>query len=107
MPKDFADSRRFIGALCELRLAEWLIENHYWTFSPVINHDSPIDLVAVGQDGEVMLLDSKADNKRVNKNRIAPSRIYRPRSELQKKLGVRIAYVQADGTVSITNHHED
>lgn len=107
MPKDFADSRRFIGALCELRLAEWLIENHYWTFSPVINHDSPIDLVAVGQDGEVMLLDSKADNKRVNKNRIAPSRIYRPRSELQKKLGVRIAYVQPDGTVSITKHHED
>ena len=104
MPKDFADERRFIGALCELRLAQWLLENQYWAFSPVINHDSPIDLVAVGQDGEVLLLDSKADNMRVNKGRISPSRIYRTRSELQKRLGVKIAYVAADGTVSITDH---
>jgi hypothetical protein len=107
LPNDFADKRRFTGALCELRLAQWLIENHYWTFSPLINHDGPIDLVAVGQDGEVLLLDSKADNMRVNKGRNSPSRIYRLRSELQKKLGVRIAYVKADGTVSITKHHED
>ena len=105
MPNAFADKRRFTGALCELRLAQWLIENQYWAFSPVINHDSPIDLVAVGQDGEVLLLDSKADNKRVNKGRISPSRIYRPRSELQKQLGVKIAYVAADGTVSITDHN--
>lgn len=104
MPNDFADSRRFTGALCELRLAQWLLENQYWAFSPVINHDSPIDLVAVGQDGEVLLLDSKADNMRVNKGRISPSRIYRTRSELQKRLGVKIAYVAADGTVSITDH---
>jgi len=72
----------------------------------VINHDSPIDIVAVGQDGEILLLDSKADNKRVNTARSKPSRIYRPRSQLQKKLGVRIAYVEADGTVSIIDHED-
>ena len=104
MPKDFADERRFTGALCELRLAQYLLEHQYWAFSPVINHDSPIDLVAVGQDGEVLLLDSKADNKRVNKGRTSPSRINRIRTEQQKKLGVRIAYVEADGSVSITDH---
>lgn len=106
MPEDFADSRRFTGALCELRLAQYLLENRYWAFSPVINHDSPIDIVAVGQDGEILLLDSKADNKRVNTARSKPSRIYRPRSQLQKKLGVRIAYVESDGTVSIIDHED-
>ena len=57
-----------------------------------------------GQDGEILMLDSKADNNRVNKGRISPSRMYRPRSELQKQLGVKIAYVAADGSVSITDH---
>lgn len=106
MPKDSADKRQFTGALCELRLAEWLVENHYWTFSPVVHHNSPIDLIAVSPDGEVLLLDSKADNKRVNKGRTKPSRINRMRTELQKKLGVRLAYVQADGTVSIIDHED-
>lgn len=107
MPKDSqtgSDNRLSVGALCELRLADWLLKNNYWVFSPIVNHDGPIDLVAVNRDGEILLLDSKADNKRVNTDRQKPSRIYRPRSKLQKKLGVRIAYVEADGTVSITDH---
>lgn len=107
VPKDSrtgSDNRLSVGALCELRLADWLLKNNYWVFSPIVNHDGPVDLVAVNRDGEILLLDSKADNKRLIAGRKTPSRIYRTRSELQKKLGVQIAYVAADGTVSITDH---
>lgn len=96
--------RQAVGAKAELSLAADLTQKGYWVFSPITNHDGPIDLVAVNQSGEILLLDAKADNKRLNKNRITPSRIYRVRTKIQKELGVRIAYVDGDGKVSITDH---
>lgn len=94
----------FKGAAAEARLAAYLIDNDYWVFSPVINHDGPIDLVAVNKDGEIQLFDAKVDAQRANPGRTTKARIYRVRKKIQRELGVKIAYVDADGKVSITDH---
>jgi hypothetical protein len=42
------------------------------------------------------LLDSKQDAKRVNPGRSKPARIYRPLTAIQKRLGVRMAYIDIE-----------
>jgi hypothetical protein len=94
----------FKGAAAEARLAAYLIDNDYWVFSPLINHDGPIDLIAVNKRGEIQLFDAKADAQRANPGRTKQHRIYRVRKKIQRDLGVKIAYVDEDGNVSITDH---
>lgn len=94
----------FKGAAAEARLAAYLIDNDYWVFSPVVNHDGPIDLIAINAEGDVNLFDAKADSFRVNPGKKVAHRIYRVRKKIQRELGVKIAYVDADGKVSITDH---
>jgi len=94
----------FKGAAAEARLAAYLIDNDYWVFSPVVNHDGPIDLIAVNAKGEIKLFDAKSDSFRVNPGKTTPHRIYRVRKKIQRELGVKLAYVDQDGNVSITDH---
>jgi len=94
----------FKGAAAEARLAAYLIDNEYWVFSPLINHDGPIDLIAVNKAGEIQLFDAKADSQRANPGSTKLHRIYRVRKKIQRDLGVKIAYVDEDGNVSITDH---
>ena len=64
----------------------------------------PVDLVVVTKNGEISLFDAKADSFRINPSKRTPHRIYRVRKKIQRDLGVKIAYVDADGKVSITDH---
>ena len=64
----------------------------------------PVDLVAVNKNGEISLFDAKADSFRINPGKKTPHRIYRVRKKIQRDLGVKIAYVDEDGKVSITDH---
>ena len=94
----------FKGAAAEARLVAYLIDQNYWVFTPAVNHDGPIDLIAVNKDGEIQLFDAKADAQRANPGRTNKARIYRVRKKIQRDLGVKIAYVDDDGNVSITDH---
>jgi len=69
-----------------------MLRKGYYVFRPLA-HQGPADLICVNEDGKIVLLDSKADKFRLNPNRRIPNRIYRKRSDVQKKLNVRIAYV--------------
>jgi hypothetical protein len=84
------------GEICETILAEYLIRAGYLVFRPSAV-TGPVDIVAVHPDtGNVYLLDSKKDSKRLVPPRKTPTRIYRTLTKEQKKLGVRMAYVDMD-----------
>lgn len=83
------------GKICELILEEFLFRRGYWVFKP-IGEPSPADFIALSPSGDIFLFDAKKDGRRVNPNRIKPSRIYRPRSDVQKMFNIRIAYVNLD-----------
>jgi hypothetical protein len=84
------------GEICETILAEYLIRAGYLVFRPTAV-TGPVDIVAVHPDtGNVYLLDSKKDKKRIQQPRKTPTRIYRKLTDTQKKLGVRMAYVNMD-----------
>ena len=94
----------FKGAAAEARLAAYLIDEGNWVFTPICNHDGPIDLIAVNKAGEISLFDAKSDSFRSNPGRTTEHRIYRVRKKIQRDLGVKIAYVDLKGNVSITDH---
>lgn len=83
------------GKLCELILEEWLFERGYWVMKPTAE-PCPADFVAISPSGDIFLLDSKKDNRRVLKGRNQPTRIYRKLNDIQKRLGVRMAYVDLE-----------
>jgi len=62
---------------------------------PITAH-GPVDVAAITPEGDMYLFDSKNDRKRMNLGRKKADRIYRIRTNLQKKLGVRIAYVDME-----------
>mgnify|MGYP003632450119 FL=1 len=86
------DFRQQQGQICETILTEWLLRQGYYVLRPLAGQ-GPVDCVAYNDDGEILLLDSKQDASRVSTGRKVASRIHRPRSPLQKLLGVRTAYV--------------
>tara|TARA_R110000803_G_scaffold25276_3_gene60345 strand:- start:617 stop:925 length:309 start_codon:yes stop_codon:yes gene_type:complete len=81
------------GAEAELIVAQCLVSMGYFVFSPVVSMQGPVDLIAIGEEKQIYLIDAKYDAQRIMKGRKKPSRIYRVRTPLQKKLGVKIAYV--------------
>ena len=83
------------GKICELILEEFLFRRGYWVFKP-IGEPSPADFIALSPSGDIFLFDAKKDGRRVNPNRTKPSRIYRPRSDIQKMFNIRMAYVNLD-----------
>ena len=82
------DTRHQTGDVCESILAEYLLRKDWWVFLPLSSY-GPVDVVAITPEAEIFLFDSKADRFR----KIQNNRIYRVRSALQKKLNVRMAYV--------------
>ena len=87
------------GTRSELVVSEHLVGLGFYVFSPVVHQQGPVDIVAVNDEGDVFLIDAKTDTKRLNRNAKTPSRIYRIKSDLQKKLGVIHAYVTKTGDV--------
>ena len=83
------------GNVCEAILSEYLMRNNFYVLRPY-SAFGPVYIVAYNERGEVYLIDSKTDSSRVNPNRTNPTRITRPRSRLQKLLGVHLAYVDFD-----------
>lgn len=83
-----------LGQVCEAILTEYMLRLGYYIFRPLA-HQGPCDLICINEEGEVVLLDSKSDAFRVNPGRKIPARIYRKRSDLQKCLNVRMAYVDS------------
>tara|TARA_R110000824_G_scaffold11224_1_gene48608 strand:+ start:1202 stop:1513 length:312 start_codon:yes stop_codon:yes gene_type:complete len=88
------DSRQQLGQVCEAILTEYMLRLGYFVYRPLA-HQGPADLICVNEAGNIILLDSKSDKKRINPGRKKATRIYRPRSDVQKRLDVHIAYVDA------------
>ena len=101
------DPRHVDGLSCELLLMKYLVNKGYYVFSP-LGSQSPIDVVAVDKNGQAFFFDSKKDARRVNPGRKNKDRIHRPRTDLQKQMGVRMAYVDLeDGNVHIVPSLQD
>jgi len=101
-------SRQQEGRISEAILTEYFLRRNYYVFAPMAAH-GPVDLVVIHREtGEVILLDAKKDRQRELKGRSKPCRIHRIRKPIQKKMGVRLAYVNLDDrTVHIVPAIED
>jgi hypothetical protein len=92
------------GRIAEAILVEYFLRRNCYVFAPPAAQ-SPIDLVVVNPEtGEIILLDAKKDSKRTKgwQGRAPHHRIHRLRTPTQKRLGVRMAYVNIeDRTVHI------
>ena len=97
--------KRRIGALCEAIATEHFIERGFFCFHPWFGI-GPIDLICVKATlPEILLLDVKADNTRMLKGRNVPTRISRVLTPHQRRLGVRICYVNPrTRAVHLANH---
>ena len=71
-------------SVCELIAAEYFMTRVYWIFM-ASQSCSPIDLIAVNENGP-RLLQVKKNDTRVDLGRSKPARIHRVRTELQKQL---------------------
>lgn len=80
-----------LGLLAELRAAQWLLEQGFWTFLPVGGF-GPIDLVAVSKTGKVHLFDVKSASRRSKTGYIVSRKL----SAFQRMIGVRLLYVDTD-----------
>ena len=97
------DQRLIDGDVCELICAEHFMRQGYWVF-PAAQGSSPIDMIIVNAAG-ARLLQVKKNAGRVNPGRKGKARIHRPRSNVQKALGVEFVYVDIDSReVFVTNH---
>ena len=86
------DPRHNLGALAEAVALEILIKNGWYAFIP-FRKTGPIDLYAVHPSGMELKLDVKTDRFRPpHANRRKPTRIHRKLTQVQKELGVFIAY---------------
>jgi hypothetical protein len=56
----------------------------------------PVDVAAISEAADVYLFDAKKNATRVNPGRKTRTRIHRVRSDIQNRLGVRMAYVDVD-----------
>ena len=78
-------------------MTDFLLERGWWVFSQSHGYHGPVDVCAFRADPTYsLLLEVKCDNFRVNPRRNKPHRIYRPRSLLQKELGVVVVYVNIE-----------
>lgn len=80
-----------LGLLAELRAAQWLLEQGFWTFLPVGGF-GPIDLIAVSKTGKVHLFDVKSASRRSGTGYIVSRKL----STFQRLIGVRLLYVDTE-----------
>lgn len=100
-----ADQRHTDGATAEAILVEWLTRRGWYVFLP-FRGNCPVDVVAINERGEMMLLDSKKDVRRRGGPQ-SEMRISRGRTETQKRLGVRLAYVNVATREVLISEHKD
>ena len=87
------------GTLAEIVVSEYLVGLGFYVFSPVVHQPGPIDIIAINEAGEIFLIDAKKEGKRLNPGRTKLARIYRVKTDTQKKLNVIHAYVKEDRTI--------
>ena len=87
-----SDPRHRLGDLCEAIAVKEFTRLGFTVFTSTQVH-SPVDIIAVDRAGRIFMFDCKRDNARCLPGRKTPSRIHRKRTDEQKKLGVRICYV--------------
>lgn len=68
-------------------------------FSPVVFQQGPIDIIAINNQGDMLLIDAKTSSTLKKASRNTPERRYRVRTKLQKKLGVIVAYVNKNNSI--------
>ena len=93
------------GAIAEEHVMIWCMEQGYYPFRAVMPV-GPIDIIAINKLGDTMLLDVKCLNRRAIPGRYrVPQIISRPRTKLQKALGVSIIYVDlSTGKIHLVKH---
>ena len=81
------------GKRCELLAANWLFGQGCFVYSPFLEQ-GPVDLIAINPDGEVLLFDVKKVARRDN-----GSIISRMLTDTQRKLGVKLMYVDMEANI--------
>jgi len=89
------DPKHQRGVICESILAEHMLNLGFYVLRPLAAH-GPIDLCAYDDLGNYYFLDAKMDSQRRLPGRKKKNRVYRVLTEVQKALGVRIAYVDIE-----------
>ena len=90
--KVLPDAKQQYGQICETILFEHLLRLGYYIFRPPATQD-PVGVTAVNNGGEILLLDARKECRRVKPDGKKADRVYRSRTEAQKRLGARLAYV--------------
>jgi hypothetical protein len=85
------DEKHMKGTAGELTVARHFVELGYYVYSPVVYQSGPIDIIAINDNGELLLLDAKTESTRADGSRIA-----RVRTPIQKEFGVQIAYTDTN-----------
>ena len=97
-------SKNSSGAIAEEHVMIWCMNKGYYPFRAIMPV-GPIDIVAINEVGDTMLLDVKCLNRRLLHGKLHT--ISRPRSDLQKALGVNIVYVDIQtGDIHLVDHHQ-
>lgn len=87
------------GQRSELLAAEWLLSQDCYVYQPVMAQ-GPVDLVAISPNGKTHLFDVKTHAFRASGTSIA-----RKLTDIQRKLGVRLLYVDLEtGAVGLYTH---
>ena len=87
------------GQRSELLAAEWLLSQDCYVYQPVMAQ-GPVDLVAISPNGKTHLFDVKTHAFRSSGTSIA-----RKLTDIQRKLGVRLLYVDLEtGAVGLYTH---
>ena len=87
------------GQRSELLAAEWLLSQDCYVYQPVMAQ-GPVDLVAISPNGKTHLFDVKTHAFRASGTSIA-----RKLTDIQRKLGVRLLYVDLEtGAVALYTH---
>ena len=79
------------GKVAELLATAFYLKQKCHVFNNASAH-GPFDLVVVNRDGETILVDVKSVTRRTRDN----SAIHRSPTKIQKRLGVKILYVDVD-----------
>ena len=79
------------------------LAQHGYTVFDNVYKNGPVDLIAM-KDHEIILFDVKSVQKYsedVKINKLKGKMIYRPKSDIQKELGVKFIYVDEEGECKI------
>ena len=96
------DKKHQKGFLNHLRAIEWLTAQEYYVFDN-ISGLGPCDLIALGEDGEIIKIDVKSESTRKS-GRFAGYKIKRILSDAQKKMGVKLLMVSDEGKCYFYKH---